>query len=291
MKINRLGDWKIKTRLITFSTVIVLLACAALLVSLSSIQRLRSKVDQTNTDIFPIVLETQNVRRNIIIIERNLLDMALADDMNLVKDTQADSQQKATDINASFTTMENILKSSGSEEDLHTLENFRKYILEMSDIRASAEEILLTGNGDEWQKVEALIRNEYIPISQKIRADLIDFSDHIQQDFLQATEQTKKVSIMGERVSFSLAVIFILTAVIVTFNLVRDFMKPLNEIEEASKALAQGDFNSEITYRNKNEFGQVCDSMRTSFAELKRVIDEISRDHPKLCVNLRCGVE
>lgn len=276
MKINRFGDWKIKTRLITFSADIVLLACIALLVSISSIQRLRSNVDQTNTEIFPIVLELQNVRRNIIVVERNLLDMALADDTNLVKETQADSQQRATEVNSSLETMENILKSSGSEEDLRELEHFREHILEMKDIRTSAEDILLTGNGDEWQKAEVIIRNEYIPISQEIRADLRDFSDHIQQDFLQATERTKKVSILGERVSFGLAVIFILTAVIVTFKLVRDFMKPLNEIEEASKALAQGDFNSEITYRNKNEFGQVCDSMRTSFAELKRVIDEIS---------------
>ena len=276
MKGKKFNDWKIKTRLITFSTSIVLLAGVALLLSLNSMQQLRKNVDQTNTDIFPVVLEAQNVRRNIIIVERNLLDMALAGDMNLVQDTQADSQQRANEVNTSLTTMESILKSSGSEEDLSELAHFREHILEMRDIRTSAEEILLTGNGDEWQKAEAIKRNEYIPISQEIRVDLRDFSDHIQQDFVQSAEKTRRISVISERVTFGLTVLFILTAILVTIRLVRDFMKPLKEIEAASRALAQGDFDSEITFHSKNEFGQVCDSIRTSFAELKRVIDEIS---------------
>lgn len=276
MKINKFGNWKIKTRLITFSTVIALYACVALFISINSMQKLRDNVNQTNTDIFPVVLETQNVRRNIIAAERNMLDMAVTDDINLIKNIQTDSQQRAAEVSASLTTMETILKNSGSEEDLRELEHFREHISELGRIRSSTEDLLIDSNGEKWKEAETITRNEYIPISQEIRADLSDFSDHIQQDFMQSTEQTKKVSVIGERVSFGLLVLLILTAVGSTFRLVQDFMKPISEIEAASKALAQGNFNSEITYRNKNEFGQVCDSMRTGFAELKRVIDEIS---------------
>ena len=60
MKRKKFNNWKIKTRLITFSTVIVLYACFALLVAITSMQKLRDNVEQTNTDIFPVVLETQN---------------------------------------------------------------------------------------------------------------------------------------------------------------------------------------------------------------------------------------
>lgn len=276
MKGKKFNNWKIKTRLIAFSTSIVLLAGVALLLSLNSMQQLRKNVDQTNTDIFPVVLETQNVRRNIIFCERNMLDMAVTDDMEMIKSIQSDSQQRAEEVSASLATMESILKNTGSEEDLSKLEHFREHISELASIRSSTEKLLIDSNGDKWQEAEAITRNEYIPISQEIRADLRDFSDNIQQDFQQSTEQTKKASVIGERVSFGLLVMLIVTAIIVTLHLVRDFMKPIGEIEAASRALAQGDFDSEITFHSKNEFGQVCDSMRTSFAELKRVIDEIS---------------
>lgn len=194
MKRKKFNNWKIKTRLITFSTVIVLYACFALLVAITSMQKLRDNVEQTNTDIFPVVLETQNVRRNIILGERNMLDMAVTDDMEMIKSIQSDSQQRAEEVNASLATMESILKNTGSEEDLSKLEHFREHISELGSIRSSTEKLLLESNGEKWKEAETITRNEYIPISQEIRADLRDFSDHIQQDFKQSTEQTKKAS-------------------------------------------------------------------------------------------------
>lgn len=91
--------------------------------------------------------------------------------------------------------MESILKNTGSEEDLSKLEHFREHISELGSIRSSTEKLLLESNGEKWKEAETITRNEYIPISQEIRADLRDFSDHIQQDFKQSTEQTKKLAL------------------------------------------------------------------------------------------------
>lgn len=140
-------------------------------------------------------METQNVRRNIILGERNMLDMAVTDDMEMIKSIQSDSQQRAEEVNASLATMESILKNTGSEEDLSKLEHFREHISELGSIRSSTEKLLLESNGEKWKEAETITRNEYIPISQEIRADLRDFSDHIQQDFKQSTEQTKKLAL------------------------------------------------------------------------------------------------
>ncbi len=70
--------------------------------------------------------------------------------------------------------------------------------------------------------------------------------------------------------------ITVIAALIITFILMSGLSKailiPLEQIENASNALSQGDFSVDVNYESNDEFGITCDKIRYSFGELKRII-------------------
>lgn len=267
-----LNKLKIRTKLIITSTIIIILACIAIFSSILCIGSLNNSVDVATRNVLPIVIATQNIRRNIISIERNMLDMVLTDDNQLVNELIDDDKEIAADVDKSVTILEGIVTGKDSEE----IEHFREHIMELREVRLSLESMLNQSNGEEWEKAEKILRNQYMPISEKVRGDLRAFSDKIQDTLIIVTGKTQKLSGVGQVISILLAGIFIIISVIMVRRIIRDIMEPLDEIENATKALAQGDFSVDVAYTSEDEFGQVCDSMRSSFKELKRIISEMS---------------
>ncbi len=64
----------------------------------------------------------------------------------------------------------------------------------------------------------------------------------------------------------------LLISLIMISKLSKAVLVPLREIEDATTALANGDFSIEICYESKDEFGKTCQDIQASFMELKRII-------------------
>ncbi|ENZ31646.1 hypothetical protein HMPREF1084_02896 [Clostridium butyricum 60E.3] len=125
-RIKKLNNWKIKTKMIVSNTLIILLACVALVVSIVSIERLNNSIDLVDANVLPVVTETQNIRRNVIIIERNMLDMTLTDDQNLIEDLLLKNKESASEVDVSFKIIEDILRKRKLDENLKELESFMR---------------------------------------------------------------------------------------------------------------------------------------------------------------------
>lgn len=269
---KKLSDCTIKTRLIVTNVTVILIACIALFVSILGIERLDSCVDNVKNNVLPVEMETQNIRRNIIAVERNLLEMELSTDKNHIESLIADNAKRATEAGQSFEVIDRILTDENAKVTAH----LKEQIVEMKEIRSRIENAYakVTEEGDlEGGKI---LEEEYIPISADLREDLRNFSAAIDQEVTTQITKTKQRSDIGKIATGVLVIIFISTSLIMQKKILKDIMSPLKEIEVATQALSQGDFSSNITYDRTNEFGQVCNSMRTSFSELKRVIEEIS---------------
>lgn len=70
--------------------------------------------------------------------------------------------------------------------------------------------------------------------------------------------------------------IALVVSVIVIKKLVKGITAPLAEIENATNSLSRGDFDVQITYDSKDEFGKTCKNMQNSFSALKVIISDIS---------------
>lgn len=269
---ERLSKLKIKTRLIASNLIIIILACTAIFYSIFNIERLDNNIDLMDNSILPVVTETQNINRNIITVERNLLEMTLTEDLSRVDELMNINNVKGGEVDQSITALKEIL----SGKDIEEVEHFTKDIMVLRDIRLSIENVLIESDGEDWQKAEQIIRNKYMPLSSDVRNDLDEFSKKINSSLKESIETSQKMAEFGEGIAVALAIIFIIAAFFMLRKIIKDIMNPLREIETATKALSNGDFSQDITYDNSDEFGQVCNSMRESFSELKGIISEIT---------------
>lgn len=269
---KNIREFKIKERLILSNLIIVLFACVAIIFLITSVEKLDNGIDFLNKKAFPIAEETEKVTRNIINLERNLLEMTLTEDLLRVDELVKTNKEISKEVSESF----DILKAILTEDDLKKLEHFEEDILKMRNVRTSIEKTLLDSNGDDWKNAENMLKTKYVPMSIEFRAEILEFSKNMNSILVESINETQKESNSSELVSVILVIIFIIISILTSLKLVRDIMKPLKEIELASKSFARGDLSVNIEYNKNNEFGDVCISMRESFSELNRVINEFS---------------
>lgn len=112
---KRLADLKIRTRLILNSVVIIVFASIAIFLAIFFIGRLNNGIDTLKETSLPINNATQDIRRNIILIERNMLDMILMDDLELVNELVDKNKERNENIDESFVTFSDIVSGSYSE--------------------------------------------------------------------------------------------------------------------------------------------------------------------------------
>ena len=140
---KRLADLKVRTRLILNSAVIIGLASIAILLAIFSIGRLDNGIDILQETVLPINNATENIRRNIILIERNMLDMVLTDDLELVNELLDKNKERDENIDESFVTFSDIISGSYSE----MVEKLRMDIMKLKEVQHSIENILEQSRG------------------------------------------------------------------------------------------------------------------------------------------------
>lgn len=269
---KRLENLKIRTRLILNSVVIIVFSSIAILLAVFFIGRLNSGIDLLRETVMPVNSAIEDIRRNIILTERNMLDMVAADDFELINELLLKNKERQKEIDESFTIFSDIVGSIYAEK----VEELRGNIIKLIDVGHSIESSIDQLHLEDKKEAEKIFRESFIPLSIEVREYFKEINNEVEYMLNTSVDRLQKSSIMSQIIIVLITITFIILAIVLVCKLIKDIMKPIGEIDVAAKALLQGDFTSEITYDKNNEFGQVCGSIRESFAELKRIIGEIS---------------
>lgn len=230
-------------------------------------------------------------RENNILIKKTLANTEYVWEMrrNLISEQRyelmAFAESNQSDIN-------NYLNITQQEVDKNTaiLEKYKKnYRVAKSKVdrleecfeeaaapRAKLIKLLALGTEEGNAEAYKIFENEFKPILDE-QAELLADIGNDQMDLAQAQTKKAQTTYMGTlAVTISLIIIALIISLIVIRKMVRSITVPLAEIEHATYSLSQGDFNVRITYDSGDEFGNTCKSMQNSFAELKKIISDIS---------------
>ncbi len=154
------------------------------------------------------------------------------------------------------------------DEFLKNFEQIKHYREEMtSQIRLNTQE----GNAEAFRLYEEHYK------------DLLDAASGILEEIDAAqrvivNKQIQKADLTFWGVSASVIICILGVAIVLTKKnneMMKNIMKPLDGIEKAVCALAQGDFDFEIRCESEDELGRVCKSMQESFGLLKKMILEM----------------
>ena len=262
---------KVKSKLLLGFGILIFLMLG---VSLSSVIGLRALNRENNTLIKKTLANTNYVwemRRNLISEQRYELMAFAESDLGSIKNN-LDMAQQEVDKNTSL--LEEYKKNY--RVDKSKVDQLEKLFEEEAAPRQKFMNLLSQGTETGNTEAYALFENEFKPLLDD-QAQLL--SDIGNEQISLAEAQTKKAAVTYYKtlaVTVGLIVIALVVSVIVIKKLVKGITAPLAEIENATNSLSRGDFDVQITYDSKDEFGKTCKNMQNSFSALKVIISDIS---------------
>lgn len=157
----------------------------------------------------------------------------------------------------------------------------------------SAEYESLSGAIDEWMATGESILNfkaagqvgvaagvyfsNYQTVSDEVLASLGNIEASSEQN---AITMRKQMGSVERDLIYKLLVFYVIMAVVeLCFGLylIRSFRKPITELKHVSENMARGNFDTEITYTSKDEFGDLSNSFRQTNEMIKKVVSDTSR--------------
>lgn len=152
----------------------------------------------------------------------------------------------------------NGAKEQYENDFLPSVENTLKYASQGDTAQAQAA---MNGGND----TAAQIVSTYDQIFKNANRDALSKSTNNNNLFVTLTIVLIVAIIVG-----------VVASILLCVTIVRSISRPLNEMVSASEQFAQGNLKVNIAYQSKNEFGRLADSLRSVFAALQNIINEIS---------------
>ncbi len=258
---------KVKHKLgIAFGTVIAL----TILLSVLAMSGLRQIKGETDVLVSKSLTNTEYVWE----LRRNMTSEARYDLLALVEKDPAKSKEYLQKGVADFDKnqivwekyKENCTIDKSKLDELDDIFNHQKQYRDRF--------VSLMNAGTEEAKSEAYVvfMNEFYPLVGQ-QGQLLREMGEMQSGRVE--EQITRVNKVYVGV-LSIVVVSVLASIAVALVMVAKILKaitvPLNQIQDATNALAKGDFSVNISYDSKDEFGVTCQKIQESFAELKRII-------------------
>ncbi len=264
---------KVKNKLILSFGVLIVFSMLIAAMGFWGMNSLHSRINTIAERTIPNVERIWQIRRNLMAEVANL-SFATQTDIPEKRDAfLADAEKNIDDNKIFFNEYRNSSSVNTSlfakvDDCVKRQEPYRNQFLSLiKKDKNAAVEILMT-NLVPLLEEEAALLQDVTNAQSKITASRNDKVENLYKSMFVS--------------SIALVVFALLVSGFIIAKLMKAITVPLNQVNEASDALLHGNFNVNITYDGKDEFGDTCRNMQDAFTELRRIIDMTSDDMEKL---------
>ena len=274
---KKLRNIRIGSKIVlSFVTVIVLMA-VMLAVTQAAMSSISSDMETFYEDEFQIVDASQTMMTDLQGYAKGLARVALAAE----NAEQRSETEAATYLNTRTSEMNGYLTAMGT--DLDTLNSLP---IQSKDELATINDMYNTLTSQTKQllslysanQVESGIKLANGTIEQNavtVRESLNTIIQRAQTRAQNKYEGTQALVRRQRILMLGLAAAVVALTVLLCIVLTRSIIRPLTEMENAAKKLAEGDLSQEIRYTSRDELGSFADSLRNTIATLRLYIHEI----------------
>ncbi len=261
-------DFKVKNKLLLGFGIIISFTFIITLISVLSMMRLKDQTDILTKETIVNIEYVWEMRRNLVSESENTA-MALLDNTQQNIDEYLKEAQE--DVNNNIHILEQY--KSNAEVDLSKIEVVENIMEQEKAIRTKLYQVMQSKEPDALERGYYIFEQELQPLLDEQGVKLRE----IKEEQIQLSNEqigTVNKAYYVTLIIVGVVMLFVLiTSVAVANKLLKAILTPLHEIENATNALAQGDFSVNISYESKDEFGTTCKSIQASFVELKRIIN------------------
>lgn len=260
-------DMTVKKKLVLLISTLLLVSILALTVTISFLWKLDKGLYDVQNDTIPLIVASDDIRRQLVIREKNLLQMVLTDDSTFVSDLEQDNLERKN-------ALVSLIAELNEHVDASVMNSFKNGLDSLYELEITVEKAVESGDKLSAQQT---MMTAYAPLCKEVRDGLDEKVDVVQEQMLTAVERSSELG-KTAMITVSIFMLFMIGAtIIVEIRVIRGIVNPLSEIEEAAKHLSQGNLSTDITYRSEDELGLLAESMRCSGEILGNYVREIDR--------------
>lgn len=245
-----------------------------LVISVTAIVGIQSINRQNDLLVEETLANTEYVwelRCNAISEQRYELMAFAEENLSDIKDYLSQAQQEAE---KTLSLLEEYKKNYRGEKS--KVDRLEDCLSAQVEPRSRVQELLSKGTAEANTQAFAIFKNEFKPLLDEAAELLIDIG---YEQTSMAVEQTTRATNLYHLI-LVITVVLVLAALLISalivWKLLKSITVPLFEIEQATHALAKGDFSTGLSYDSTDEFGNACKSMQESFTALKSIIADIN---------------
>lgn len=257
---------KIRTRMLFSYAVMTAVLLIASIVAISMLKQVGDSLNSFYNEQFHTVTQAWTARRAVYAARADMLQALVSQDKNAVQSSLDGAAEEAQNLQNAITQVRKTF-----DGDMSILDQVDKDLVSAKEVRT---QIISAINAGDTSKAYKLLEEQYIPLTDNIRLNIITVSDEATGDAQSAVDR-------GNKTTSTAVIVMILliaggVAIGITFSIVisNSIRKPVAEIERAASELSNGKLNSVITYKSTDELGSLAESMRITINGLSMVIKD-----------------
>ncbi len=263
---------KVKVKLLVGFGLILVFVIALGAISITQLSTLNQTSQGFATTTVPAVDDIWTVRRNLISMERYLLQIITTNNLNEIATIE---KNLTTDRDALMKSLDHLALLIPDFKV--SISKIKEYIEKNISVRK--EIVSLASQPDIESSVKAydLYVKQYAPVFNQVATDVVSLYNDINN---RISTRVKNANSTATGAYFTvlivLALVIVFTIVLTTL-ITKSIVSPVKELELLAKRMAQGNFNVSLNYRSRDELGTLI----TSFGSLRDIIlmlmDKINR--------------
>ena len=253
------NNLKIGVRLGIGFAVVLLMLAAISIVSITRINELNDGIDELAEGRLPKIVMADELAFNVQLIGRGVRNMILTTDKSLEKqnlETIAKLRSRNGDVLKQMAPLVNTEKGKALLEK--AVEARAKYNPVTDRLLALADTSSPQFN---QEKATQLVFGEYKEVADAYNASLADFAAFQVESAKKAGTHAVELAQSSRSLVIGLAAAALVLAVLIALWLTRSITRPVNQVVDAAKKMAVGDFNFTLKSDAKDEVGQVVQAV------------------------------
>lgn len=257
---------KVRSKLLVSFGIVIIFYIIAIIASSIGLGSVFGGLEDFYNIPFPMVksaLEAQSITREIQLDVYRAVSVSGSELQAVISEIDAASAERNTvmeELHANF---------SGDAALLRSVE-------EANDATSAAREKTMdyVRSGNSAAAIES-INGDYLEAANHFEDTLnqvIEQAEKNAAEYYQNGTTTKRICTI---ILYGLALVSIIFTVFLVFSIVKGLTRPILEIEDAIKAMAKGDMSSQVTYKSKDELGDLAENLRFVLTTLSSYIGHI----------------
>ncbi|RKJ19922.1 methyl-accepting chemotaxis protein [bacterium D16-50] len=259
---------KIRAKLLVTFMLIIVLFCGTVAIAIYGLQRNAAKYTEFYNVGYQVTNKVMNMRRGLQIIVKDVAFVTIESNADKVQEYRDDIEKElklleenATWLGEKFTSNPELLNEFYA--NIQAAVNMQESVIKMSET--------------DMKTAQQMLLEEYQPMLTKAVDSLIKISNEVEAGADSDYNETVELQDLLVAAQLAMAGGALVITIVLSLYLTRSITKPLRELEKAAGKIVNGQFDISVTYKSRDELGNLADAFRNMAVVLETVISDASR--------------